>query len=33
VNQDAVSASLKNGVLIVTIPKAAPPAAKKIRVE
>ena len=33
VNQDAVSASLKNGVLTVTIPKAAPPAAKKIRVE
>jgi HSP20 family molecular chaperone IbpA len=33
VNHDVVAASLKSGVLTVTVPKAAPPIAKKIRVE
>lgn len=32
-NQDAVKASLKNGILNVTIPKAAAPSAKRITVE
>lgn len=33
VDQDAVKASLKNGILSVTIPKAAAPASKRISIE
>ena len=33
VDQDAVKASLKNGILNVTIPKAAAPTAKRITIE
>ncbi|OGE53596.1 hypothetical protein PENARI_c007G07163 [Penicillium arizonense] len=33
VNQDAVKASLKNGILSISVPKAAAPAPKKIAVE
>jgi HSP20 family molecular chaperone IbpA len=33
VNQDAVHASLKDGILSVTVPKAAPPVSKKIRID
>lgn len=33
VDQDNVKASLKNGVLSVTLPKAAPPPAKRITIE
>jgi HSP20 family molecular chaperone IbpA len=33
VDQDNVKASLKNGVLSVVVPKAAPPTAKKITIE
>lgn len=33
VDQDAVKASLKNGILHVTVPKAAAPASKKINIE
>lgn len=33
VNQDAVKASLKNGILSITVPKAAAPTSKKITIE
>lgn len=33
VDQDRVKASLKNGILSVVVPKAAPPAGKKITIE
>lgn len=33
INQDGVKASLKNGVLSVVVPKAAPPASRKISIE
>jgi len=33
VNQDAVKASLKNGILDVTVPKMAAPVSKKIRID
>jgi HSP20 family molecular chaperone IbpA len=33
VNQDAVRASLNDGILSVTVPKAAPPVSKKIRID
>lgn len=33
VDQDGVKASLKNGVLSVVVPKAAPPASRKISIE
>nr|AAV33735.1 30 kDa heat shock protein [Trichophyton rubrum] len=32
VDQDAVSASLKDGILSVNVPKAAPPTVKKINI-
>jgi HSP20 family molecular chaperone IbpA len=33
VDQDGVKASLKNGILSVTVPKAAPPTSRKISIE
>lgn len=33
VDQDGVKASLKNGILSVTVPKAAPPTSRKINIE
>lgn len=33
VDQDAVKANLKNGILSITVPKAAPPASRKISIE
>lgn len=33
VNQDAVRANLKNGILSISVPKAAPPASRKITIE